>query len=389
MNKVDNKNKSKEKAKPSAPTELPKPVQFEEAKPPSTEYIFEKKTTNIDKSTEHVNFLISVSKKPIYFFDKIKPFYNRVFNSGMIIQTETVKIPVSNSFNITSELKLEDYKEELLKTPSLLTDPTTFTSWLSGKKEMKESEENKYSVGPVKREKTNYLCDNINFLMSTLFGNGNISVYINNIPYTIIGKEWVNININKNAVCDTSALSLLYKSEYSKFYKREFSLSSSQQSLQKARDDSKKLNEYLKGKHINYFKIMQSKLQLASAIANETLISIRILQNEWLKVKSSILLGSGIIDKLEIDTYELKEIVDETSANERAMFITKLFQKLETLYVNIQYFSKMMLETYSQFEKEKDKIYDSRELITFLNGSNGLHTKIKLLESSAGGGTSF
>jgi FtsZ-binding cell division protein ZapB len=65
-------------------------------------------------------------------------------------------------------------------------------------------------------------------------------------------------------VCDTSALWVLDKPEYSKVYKRECSLSSSQQSIQKARDDSKKLNEYLKGKHINYFKIMQSKLQLAS-----------------------------------------------------------------------------------------------------------------------------
>jgi hypothetical protein len=111
------------------------------------------------------------------------------------------------------EEKAEDRVEELGKTPELDGQKTkgAFTRMrlkekFYTKKEMKESEENKYSVGPVKREKTNYLCDNINFLMSTLFGNGNISVYINNIPYTIIGKEWVNININKNAVCDTSAL---------------------------------------------------------------------------------------------------------------------------------------------------------------------------------------
>lgn len=330
--------------------------------PPVKTYIFNKKTQTAQSAVQNAVFLIELSKYG-GFFSQSKQFANTVFNSAIDTFPNNVSVPSQTSFNITSAIKMSMYKDDFLKTPSLLTDAAKFEQWEKNKTQSLESIVLTNPKEGTSKLGENYLCENINFLISFFFGSANV-LTINNIKYTVSSKKWINTNYAKN-VCDVSAISLQYKPEYLKFYKNPFTLSSAQQKLKQTRDSIDKLKEKLKKPDTNYYATLQTQLELNKEQAFEAFLSIQVIYNEWITIKRPIYAGGDRKEPV-LAPYTLDELRAMTPSNdtELDLYITRFLKMMVNMYQTAYYFTQMNLETLSLVRKKKTEIYNSSELKT-------------------------
>ena len=390
-------NESDKKTEKPVDVVSPPPVESAEqpiintVEPPANTYIFNRRAEPKKTNVPQVVFLVEFSKTGSFSFSFTaeKPFANTVFNSAIDTFPDKTSFPSQTNFNISTTLKMAPYKEEFMKNPALLTDSDKFDKWEKAKTQLSESVvlTNKTSSQKVE---DGYLCENIVFLTNLFFGTENI-LKLNNLQYKIIRKSWKNKNYAKG-VCDPSAVSLMYKSEYLKFYKDPFSLSSSQQKLSQTRENIQKMKEAMKKPESNYYANLKKQLELNEAMALEALLSVKIIYNEWITIKRPIYVGGDRKEPDNIDSYpsldDLKTDADKDDSK-LDMFLTLFLKNMTQLYLNLYYFTQMNLETFKIVNKSKTDIYNPYELKTLVKNLEKIKYKsvegkfVNLYESSS------
>jgi DNA repair exonuclease SbcCD ATPase subunit len=240
-------------------------------------------------------------------------------------------------------ISYDKYKEDITKNPNIITVESQFYNW----------EQTKIDASGGIEEQQNVLCKNITFVLNMLFNAHNTYVY-KNIEYKFTNYNWENTNYSQNG-CDATGTALTYKPEYDSFFEKTFSF---QENIKKIKETSEKVKslgdklKQIKDKEITrntpHLEDLETKIEYAFQRCNQSMYSIQILYNEWIKSKRTLFgLTTPYSDFSTKDRNNtiLKQETPITYLNQVDELVTQLLYELQDIYTIYSYFAKLNMDT--------------------------------------------